>query len=44
VTPSLGRKHTFTSAKAQWVLGWVPRPAATTIVDCAESLIARNVA
>jgi nucleoside-diphosphate-sugar epimerase len=44
VTPSLGRKHTFTSAKAQRVLGWTPRPAATTVVDCAESLIAGNVA
>lgn len=44
VTPSLGRKHTFTSAKAQRVLGWTPRPAETTVVDCAESLIAGNVA
>ena len=39
VTPGLGRKHTFTSAKAKRVLGWTPRPAATTVVDCAESLI-----
>ena len=43
VTPNLGRKHVFSSAKAQRVLGWKPRPAATTVVDCAQSLIARQV-
>jgi dihydroflavonol-4-reductase len=42
MTPLLGRKHVFSSAKAQAVLGWKPRPAATTIVDCAESLIAKG--
>jgi nucleoside-diphosphate-sugar epimerase len=36
----LGRKHAFNSAKAQALLGWTPRPAADTVVDCAESLIA----
>lgn len=35
----LGRKHDFSSAKAQAVLGWKPRPAAETILDCARSLI-----
>ncbi len=40
VTPLLGRKHVFTSAKAQAVLDWQPRPAATTIVDSARSAIA----
>lgn len=44
VTPSLGRKHMFTSAKAQRVLGWTPRPATTTVVDCAESLLSRTTA
>jgi dihydroflavonol-4-reductase len=39
-TPSLGRKHDVTSAKALAALGWKPRPAAETIVDCANSLIA----
>jgi nucleoside-diphosphate-sugar epimerase len=39
VTPMLGRKYVHTSAKAKRVLGWQPRPAATTVVDCAESLI-----
>ena len=43
VTPNLGRKHVFSSAKAQRVLGWKPRPAATTVIDCAQSLIARQV-
>lgn len=38
-TPLLGRKHVFSSAKAQAVLGWKPRPAATTIVDAARSAI-----
>jgi len=44
LTPNLGRGHAYTSAKAQRLLGWQPRPAADTIVDCAESLIAANAA
>ncbi len=40
--PGLGRKNHHTSEKAQRLLGWMPRPATETIVDCAESLIARN--
>jgi dihydroflavonol-4-reductase len=40
IIPLLGRKHVFSSAKAQAVLSWTPRPVATTIVDCARSLIA----
>lgn len=42
ITPLLGRKLAFSSAKAQRVLGWAPRPGTTTVVDCAQSLIARN--
>jgi len=42
LTPSLGRKHANTSAKAQKILGWKPRPAAETIIDCAESLLAKG--
>jgi nucleoside-diphosphate-sugar epimerase len=38
LTPLLGRRLTFSSAKAQRMLGFSPRPAATTVVDCAESL------
>jgi nucleoside-diphosphate-sugar epimerase len=40
VTDSLGRKATFSSAKAQRLLGWKPRPLEDTILDCARSLIA----
>jgi dihydroflavonol-4-reductase len=43
ILPGLGRKNRHTSAKAQRVLGWHPRPAAETVVDCAESLISQNV-
>jgi nucleoside-diphosphate-sugar epimerase len=42
VTPSLGIKHSFTSAKAQRMLGWSPRPVETTLIDCAQSLIAKG--
>jgi nucleoside-diphosphate-sugar epimerase len=42
VTPLLGRKHRHTAEKAQRLLGWHARPAAVTIVECAESLISRN--
>jgi dihydroflavonol-4-reductase len=38
--PFLGRTNPLTSAKARRVLGFVPRPGATTVVDCAESLLA----
>ncbi|MEO8114300.1 MAG: NAD-dependent epimerase/dehydratase family protein [Phenylobacterium sp.] len=40
VTPSLGHKHDYSSAKAQGVLGWRPRPLEETLLDCAKSLIA----
>lgn len=40
VTPRLGEKRTFISAKAQRVLGWRPRPLEETVLDCARSLIA----
>jgi dihydroflavonol-4-reductase len=39
LTPLLGQKSLFSSAKAQRLLGFSPRPARTTIVDCAESLL-----
>jgi nucleoside-diphosphate-sugar epimerase len=44
VTSGLGRKHDFSSAKAQTMLGWKPRPLDDTILDCARSLIAKGVA
>jgi nucleoside-diphosphate-sugar epimerase len=43
VTPSLGKRHDFTSAKAQTLLGWRPRAMEDTILDCARSLIAEGL-
>lgn len=42
VVPGLGRRHSFTSAKAQRVLGWVPRPVEDSIADCGASLIEKG--
>lgn len=39
LTPDLGRRNPLTSGKARRVLGFSPRPAATTVVDTAESLL-----
>lgn len=44
VTPGLGRKRVFSSAKAERVLGWKPRPIEETLFDCARSLIDRGLA
>jgi dihydroflavonol-4-reductase len=44
VTPSLGKKHQYTSAKAQTMLSWRPRPLKDTVLDCANSLIATGAA
>jgi dihydroflavonol-4-reductase len=44
VTPGLGVKHDYTSAKAQSLLGWRPRPLEETVLDCATSLIAAGLA
>lgn len=38
-TPDLGRRNATSSEKARRVLGFSPRPATTTIVDCAEGLL-----
>ena len=43
VTDSLGRKRDFSSAKAQRLLGWKPRPTEETVLDCARSLIAAGL-
>lgn len=40
----LGRRNAVTSDKARRVLGFAPRPAAETLVDCAESLIGLGLA
>ena len=39
VTPNLGHKHDYTSAKAQKLLGWRPRSTEETVLDCARSLV-----
>jgi nucleoside-diphosphate-sugar epimerase len=44
VTPGLGRRRSFDSTKARQVLGFAPRPATTTIVDCARSLTTAHLA
>lgn len=44
ITPSLGRRNRHSTDKARTVLGWQPRPAARTILDCAKSLIAHGAA
>ncbi len=38
LVPMIGRRISFSSAKAQAMTGWKPRPAEATIVECAESL------
>ena len=44
VTSGLSRRREFTSAKARDLLGWRPRGAEETILDCARSLIAHGAA
>lgn len=39
----LGRTRSMSSAHAQQVLGWKPRPPEDTAVDCARSLIDRGI-
>jgi dihydroflavonol-4-reductase len=39
ITVSLGRKNRHTTKKARELLGWNPRPAKETVLDCAKSLI-----
>jgi nucleoside-diphosphate-sugar epimerase len=40
ITPALGRRNRHSTDKARRVLGWQPRPARRTVLDCARSLIA----
>jgi nucleoside-diphosphate-sugar epimerase len=40
VVPGLGARREFSSAKAQSMLGWRPRPLEESVIDCARSLIA----
>ena len=40
LAPMIGRWHSFSADKARRVLGFSPRPAADTLIDCARSLAA----
>lgn len=44
IVPMLGRRYTYSHAKAHDLLGWTPRPARTTVVECAESLLGQRAA
>jgi len=43
VTPGLGHRHDYSSAKAQNLLGWRPRPLKDTVLETARSLIAHGL-
>jgi dihydroflavonol-4-reductase len=43
ITVSLGRRNRHSTDRAKRILGWQPRPATVTVVDCARSLIAWKV-
>ncbi|MFJ5985529.1 NAD-dependent epimerase/dehydratase family protein [Lentzea sp. NPDC092896] len=38
LVPMLGRGYSYSHAKASSMLGWAPRPARDTVVECAASL------
>jgi dihydroflavonol-4-reductase len=40
VTGQLGRKQEYSSARAEELLGWAPRPIEESVTDCARSMIA----
>lgn len=42
ITPALGRRNRHSTEKARRVLGWQPRPARETVIDCARSLLDHN--
>jgi dihydroflavonol-4-reductase len=43
IVGQLGRRTELSSEKAKTLLGWSPRPAQDTIVECAQSLIDQGV-
>ncbi|TFU01232.1 aldehyde reductase [Polymorphobacter arshaanensis] len=43
VLPELGKARICDASHAKAILGWVPRPAADSIVDCANSMIAHGL-
>ena len=42
ITPALGRRNRHSTDKARRILGWQPRPAHQTVLDCARSLLAHD--
>jgi nucleoside-diphosphate-sugar epimerase len=42
ITPALGRRNRHSTEKARRLLGWQPRPAQETVLDCARSLLAHD--
>lgn len=44
ITISLGRKNRHSIRKAETLLGWKPRPARQTVIDCAKSFVEWKVA
>lgn len=43
LAPNLGVRQIASSAKAEQLLGWTPRPAASSVLDTARSLIAQHL-
>jgi dihydroflavonol-4-reductase len=43
IMPGLSRRNRHTTAKAEELVGWTPRPGAEAVVDCARSLIAHEL-
>lgn len=43
IMPGLGRRNRHSIEKARSVLGWSPRPARTSVVDCGRSLLDHGV-
>jgi dihydroflavonol-4-reductase len=43
IAPALGRRSRHSTAKAQRLLDWQPRPAADAVVDCARNLLERSL-
>jgi dihydroflavonol-4-reductase len=43
VTGELGQRSDYSTGKAQTVLGWNPRPARESVLDCARSILSHDL-
>ena len=43
MAPMLGQRRKFSTAKAETLLGWQPRPASQAVLDCAASLLSQKL-